>query len=213
MQLKENKRYMKGKKIATSYRTSIKDEDLKIFIAAEWVECSPLEELAESQNIWCVKERCKREATGEELYLVNQPVEFEAIQMHISKAEDRIRSLRRVYLQALQEAGNGDVIQTKPHIAINRFLKKLKSFHLYSRILNMITRKKDENLHEENFDWFATEVAFQTTKIQGELMSMPVQERLVIRDSYANKKRSTQWKGDQIWQTQGIVNIMTASKS
>lgn len=134
------------------------------------------------------KERWKIEATGEDLYLIDQAVKSVAMQMHISEAEDRIWSLCGAYSQALITAGYGDVIQTKLQIAINHFLKKLKPFQLHCKMLYMITWMKDENFHKENFDRFVKKVAFQAKTIQSELRTMLIQERSLLRDSFANKK-------------------------
>lgn len=143
-------RHLKEEIVATSYKASIDDGDLRIFIAAGWVECSTVYELTNRQIILWVEKRWKKEATGEELYSVDQAVKPVAMQMHVFEAEDRIWSLRTAYSQAVLAAAYGAIIQTKLQIAINHFLKRLKpfQFQLYRRMVDMITWRKNQNFHK-----------------------------------------------------------------
>lgn len=73
-----------NKEIATaSYRATIEHDDLKIFMAAGWVDCSTIDEL---NDILICREKSKREVAEEELYLFDQAVSAIAMQMLISKA-------------------------------------------------------------------------------------------------------------------------------
>lgn len=60
-------KHLKEDIIPMSHRALIKDDDLKNFIAVEWVQCSSMDELSKMQIKQCVDERSKREVTGEQL--------------------------------------------------------------------------------------------------------------------------------------------------
>lgn len=128
-----------------------------MFIAAGEVESSYIDRLAERQIQQCLKERCRREATGEELYLVDHTSTKVAIHMHLSEAEDRIWSSSCGYSQALIEAGTGDIIKTEPCITINHFLKKLKTISAFCRMLDITPWRKNEDFHRTNFNMFVRE--------------------------------------------------------
>lgn len=129
-QLKEKARHLKEEIISTSYRASIADEDLMVFIAAGRVYCSCIDELTESHIVEYVDNRSTIKATGEVLHLVDHADKTVGVQMHIFEPEDRVWSLRRTYSQALKAAGYDELIELKPHIAIQHFLQRLKSAQL-----------------------------------------------------------------------------------
>lgn len=52
-----------------SYMTLTDDNDLKIFSAAEWIDCFSTNDLLKNQLEHWVEDRCKQESTGEQLYL------------------------------------------------------------------------------------------------------------------------------------------------
>lgn len=120
-QIEEKSRHRKEEIFATSYKASIEDDDLEIFIAAGWIEASSVDEIAERQIVQCIEERCKREVNGEQLYLVDQAVKNVVMNTNIAEAEDRVWSLTRDYRNALRSAGYAYIVHTKPHIAINNF--------------------------------------------------------------------------------------------
>lgn len=88
--------------------------------------------------------------------------------MHISEPEDRTWSPQRLYSQALEEVGYGDLISGKIHIAIGHFLKRLNLIRLYKRMLEVIMWRKERKFDEEEFDRFVREVVIQAKKIQSE---------------------------------------------
>lgn len=167
-QVLEKRRHIKEDIIPTFLRASIEDDDLRICIAAGWIDASSIEQITEEQIRQCIDERCKRETTGEQLYLVHQSVKNVTMNTSIAEAEDRVWSLRRDYHHALRSAGFAHIIETKPHIAINHILRKLKPPQLYRRMLDIISWRKNENFHKDNFDRFVREVAIQAEKIQAE---------------------------------------------
>lgn len=63
-QEKEKGRHLGDEIVATIYQTSIEIEDLRIFIAAGWMEGFSIGELTKSQIKTCIERKCKRKETG-----------------------------------------------------------------------------------------------------------------------------------------------------
>lgn len=167
-QIEEKSRQLKEDIIPTSYRASIEDDDLEIFLAAEWIETSSIDEITERQVQLCVEERCNHKADGGHLFLINLAVKNVAMDMQMIESNKRVWTLRRDYCNALRNAGYGDLHIKKPHLAINHILGKLKPHALYKRMNDLISWRKDENFHKENFDRFVREIATQAERIQSE---------------------------------------------
>lgn len=84
--------------------------------------------------------------------------------MSTIEADDRILLLRRDYSNAFLVAWYGNLINTKPHIVINRMLRNLKPHQLYKRILYVMEYKKDEIFHKNNLDRLMREFSSQDEK-------------------------------------------------
>lgn len=164
-QHKEKGKHLKGEIILTSYRAYIKDDDLKIFIAAGWVDYSSIDELMKRKIRQCMEETRKKKAKGENLYLVDKKIKTAEMQMHIYTPEDQVWSLRRTYAQALRAAGYGELVESKALTTINHFLKRRKPPQLYRRTVNMMTWIKNEIFHKKNFGHFVRKVSIQAKKI------------------------------------------------
>lgn len=107
------------------------------------------------------------------LHLVNHAVKTVEMQMHICDPKDRVWSLPRTYSEALMAGGYGVVKESKPHIAIQHFYRRLKFVQLYHRMVDIMNWRVNENFHCEEFDLFVREVAFQARKIQSEERHVP----------------------------------------
>lgn len=79
--------------IPTFFRVSMEKDDLSICFASGSKNATSLEEEAEKQIEQCINERCKREATGEHLFLVNQEIKNVSMSLSIAVAENRAWSL------------------------------------------------------------------------------------------------------------------------
>lgn len=90
-----------------SLRASIDDADLRIFIAAGWITAQTIDSITEQQLMDCVSKRCERDENGEDLYLITEATRKVSIEMRIVESEDRIWSLHRNDLIALENAGYG----------------------------------------------------------------------------------------------------------
>lgn len=158
---------------STSYRAFFEGEDLGIFIVAGCVDSVSVNKLTEIQTKLYVENKSKKEATREKLYLIGRAVKPAAILMHILEAEHRLWTLYRAYTQTLRAATYAEIIEISPHIAINHFLKRSGPLQIKHRCMDMITLRKNESFHEENFNRFVRKVAVQARKIQNELRSIP----------------------------------------
>lgn len=151
-----------------SYKSSIEDADLRIFVDARWVEASNVDAITEMQIRQCVADRCHRVLDGEHLYVIEEVVKKVSMKMQIYEAEDRVWTLHRDYLIVLRSAGYEELPYRKPHIAIQHLLKRLKPQQLQSRMKSIITWRKDEKFDKKDVSAFMREVAKQAKKLQEE---------------------------------------------
>lgn len=82
--------------------------------------------------------------TGKELYPGGNAVRSVSMQLHISGLEEKLWSMRSLFLQALEPAGYANLTSKKPCVAIRQFLKRGEPFQLIKNMLDNITWKKDE---------------------------------------------------------------------
>lgn len=151
-----------------SYKSSIENADLNIFIAAGWVSAATIDHITELQIRQCIEDRCHRVLDGEHLHIIEDAVKKVAMKMQIFEAEDRVWTMHRDYLTCLRSAGYEELPNHKPHIAIQHVLKRLKPQQLRSRIQSIIKWRKDEQFDKKNFNAFMREVAAQAKKLQEE---------------------------------------------
>lgn len=123
---------------------------MKIFIAAGCVEAPSISELTKAQIQKCIEGRCKKDANGDQLYLVDQAIRSVSKIMNIIDAENRVGSLRRDYTNTLRAARNVNIAKEKPHISINYVLQILKPVQLNRRMQDNITWRKNESFHKKN---------------------------------------------------------------
>lgn len=101
--------------------------------------------------------------------------------MHILEAEDRIYNLYRAHTQALKAAKNTEAIETRPHTTNSYFLKKLKPFQIYRRMMDIKNVKKNKGSHEGNLFCFLRKVGSQAKNVRNELQLVPsVEQQLEI---------------------------------
>lgn len=111
--------------VPMSYRASFFEVDLKIFIAAQWVMASSVDEITEEQIISVVAENCKIKETGEQLSLIEEAVKRVEMKMHICNAQDRVWTFQRLYLWKLEMPGFKDIPYSKPRIATRHILFRI----------------------------------------------------------------------------------------
>lgn len=75
-QVAKKSKQLKEYLIPTSYRASIEDDGLRIFVAARRVEWPSIDELTQRLVQQCIDNRCKRKDRGEQLYLVDQAARY-----------------------------------------------------------------------------------------------------------------------------------------
>lgn len=153
---------------AVSYRASIDDADLKIFVAAKWIDVDDISKITEDQLKECVKSRSVKTLDGSQLWLVDKAVQHVRMDMSLSEAEDRVWSFHSYYLQVLENAGYANLPSEKPHISIAHILKRLQPAKLYSRMKDIIEWRKVEQFDRKDFNTFMREVASQAVKLEQE---------------------------------------------
>jgi len=152
----------------TSYRASIDDSDLRIFLTAGWVEAADISSITEDDLKEGVKKRSIRTVGGEQLHIVEETVKGVKMDLNIPEAEDRVWTLHRKYLRVLQSAGFSDLPTTKPHIAIGHILKRVKPQTLRKRMKDIVLWRKDDKFDKKDFRAFMRELASQAKKLEDE---------------------------------------------
>lgn len=88
--------------------------------------------------------------------------------MNIEDAKDRVESLTREHANYLRAEGYVNIIEKRPHIAINQVLRRLKPVQLYLIMLDIMTWRRKKHFHKENINQSVKEVAVQADKKQTE---------------------------------------------
>lgn len=174
--------------VASSYRIFIEADDLRIFMTAGWLQCTMVDESAERQIVQCVEKKRKREVAREKLYLVPQAVMPVPTKVNILEAEESIPSFYRASLRTLRKAGYRGIIQTNPHSEINHFLKRVKPFQLYCKVVGAMKWRNCESFRKESFDRFVRDVDVQTKKIHSEHRTTAMVERHGVKNRVSDKK-------------------------
>lgn len=73
-------------------------------------------------------------------------------------------------------------------MAINHLLEKRKQYQLYSRLVDMMKWRKNENVHKENLDLCLREAAVETRRLQSEQTIRSIFERHVVSDRVTTRK-------------------------
>lgn len=118
MELDEKQIEVKGRQfrekiIPALYEACIENNDLRLFIAAGWVEVPSIIELIEAQIQKCIERRRIKDMNGEQLYLVDKAVRSVSMNMNIDNAENKGRSLKRAYANSLRAARFVNIIEKK----------------------------------------------------------------------------------------------------
>ncbi|CDF33359.1 unnamed protein product [Chondrus crispus] len=155
----------------TSYRASIDDSYLRIFLTAKWIKAESLEAISEEQIRECVKEKASYKLEEYELDRIDNLVKDVKMDMSLKEAEDRVWSLHLRYLEVLEAAGLADLPTRKPHIAIKHILKRIKPFRLRSRIRSILQWRKGEDFGKKDFGAFMRVLAEQAKTLEMEQVS------------------------------------------
>lgn len=152
----------------TSHKSSIEDADMRISIAAEWINATSVGLITNIQIRQCIEDKCHRILNGEQLHILNDSTRNFVIKMHIFEAEDRIWTLHRDHLTALGASGYEEIPERKPHIAIQHIVQRLKPPQLKNRMKSIVKWRKDEGFDKKDFNKFMREVVSQAKKLQEE---------------------------------------------
>lgn len=151
-----------------SYRASIIDEDLEIFVTARWVSSETVSSVTEEELRKCIRDRAVRETNADQLWKIDQVVKKVAMNTSLPEAEDRIWTLHRQYLTVLRSAGYTDLTEKKPHIAVGHILKRVKPYELRQRMRDIIKWRKDDQFGKRDFGDFMRELAKQAKRLEDE---------------------------------------------
>lgn len=139
---------------AVTYRASIDDSFLRMFVTFGWVTVSNIAEIPEDEVKSCIKTRASRKPKDHELGRVENVVSCVKMDQKMPLLEDRVCHLIQHYLQVLENAGMQSLPVEKPHLAIKHIMKRLKPLMLYQVMRDICEWRKDEHFHKKDFGAF-----------------------------------------------------------
>lgn len=167
-QVEEKNREPGVKITATSYRASIDDSYLRIFLTAEWIKAESLDKITEEQIKDCIKKKAFYKPEEYELDRIDHLVRKVKMDMALKDAEDRVWSLHHHYLEVLEAAGMADLPTQKPHIAIKHILKRIKPYQFRQRMRSILQWRKDGDFGKKDFGAFMRVLAEQAKNLEQE---------------------------------------------
>lgn len=153
---------------ATSYRASIDDSYLRMFLTAHWIQADSIKDITENQLKECVKARASYEPKDHELRRIDRVVKGVKMDLSLKEGDDRVWSLHDHYISVLEAAGMPDLPDKKPHIAIKHITNRIKPGLLKRRMKDIVLWRKDEQFDKKDFGAFMRELAVQAKKLEHE---------------------------------------------
>lgn len=89
-QLAEKNKERSTNNTRLSFRASIEDIDLQIFIAAVWIDADSIAKITEAQIRGYPLSCCENDEEGENVYLINEAVSRVTMMVGITDAKDRV---------------------------------------------------------------------------------------------------------------------------
>lgn len=182
----------------TSVLASIDKRFLKTFIAAQWISVDSIDKITDALVTNCIESRTSREIDVGNLHQINEAVKHVSMNMSITDADDRIWTMHSDYMAALEDAGFGQLPDTKPSVAIKHFFEKLRPNPLKQEIQNYIEFNKAEKIDQKDFNGFVRKVAEEARDLD-----RAHYRKLFLRNSHRNgnrdepeKKRETEKQND-----------------
>lgn len=107
-----------------------------------------------------MERKSKHKVEGKQIYVLEQVARDVTMKLHITEANDIVRTMRKKYCNPQEGADYGDLRISKPQITLSHILKKLNRHPLYSRTVDVI------KLTKENFYGFMREISKQAEQLQ-----------------------------------------------
>lgn len=152
-----------------SYRATIDDELLEIFIEANWITgVEKVSELTDAQIETCVATKSQYRASAKDLDRLDTVLSEVKIDTTLAEAEDRIWSMYKLYKTVLRRAGMADLVERKPHICIRHLMHRVVPNELKVKLRRIIAWEKDENFDKKDVPGFVRRLADESRKLQEE---------------------------------------------
>eukprot|EP00171_Calliarthron_tuberculosum_P002686 IDg2686t1 len=143
----------------TTYRSSIPKPMLELFLLANWVSATKLEDITEDHLRACVTERSRVDPADYDLARIER--ELRDVKLERSGDNTGLRSqvwrLCLKYMTTLEKCGYDEFVQKQPKLAIHHILKRIAHGGLKKRILLTMQLRKAE--FEKDFSLFIRELA------------------------------------------------------
>lgn len=127
----------KVKICTTSYRNSIDDSLLQIFIIVGSVSETDVEGITEESIKKCIDERSKGHAEQYELAVIEKQLPSLQLDTKVRTLENRVWKLSVAYHKMLEDIGYSEFTTKKPQFAVNQFMSRI-TYVLLKRRINSI---------------------------------------------------------------------------
>ena len=142
---------------ATSYRNSIQNPILEMFVVAQWVPMSSVAEITEDNLKACVKHRSEIKPEDHDLAQIEKGIHKLSMDSTQKSHEMQVWRLGLDYATTLEDLGYSTFIATRPKLAIRHILKRITHDQLRKRIKLTLKIRKDEL--QSNYQSFMRETA------------------------------------------------------
>lgn len=149
----------------TSYRYSIDESVLDLFVLSSWIEAAFMEEITEEQVKGVVENRSKVSEDQYDLGKIERVIQNTKLQKPSkgSGLENQVWQRCLKYVTGLISIGYEGFVKTKPKIAVHHIIDRMNHVQLSNRI-NMLMRLRRDEL-KQDFKKFTQLVAEETKVI------------------------------------------------
>ncbi|PXF41039.1 hypothetical protein BWQ96_09254 [Gracilariopsis chorda] len=128
---------------ATSYRNSIQNPVLEMFVSAQWVYVSSVDDITEDHLKASIEERAKVNPEDYDLAQIEKGICKICMDRSVKTLEMQVWQLGLQYATKLEEIGYSKVIQMQPKLAIGRILRRISHLQLRKRMKLTLKHRKE----------------------------------------------------------------------
>ena len=138
----------------TTYRDSVSESVLRMFVTARWIEADSVGNITEEQLKGCIERRARVDERDYNLANVERRLAKVTLERPRkgSTLETQVWRLCMKYYDTLKACGYDSFVESKPKIAVSHIYKRLSHTHLKNKV-RMSMRLRKEEL-EKDFNLF-----------------------------------------------------------
>ena len=149
----------------TTYRDSVSENVLRMFVTAKWIQADSVQEMTEEQLRDCIEQRGRVHES--EYNLANVERKLAKVALGRPKKgvtlETQVWRLCMKYYDTLKACGYDNFIEYKPKIAVSHIYKRLSHTHVMNKVRMALRLRRDK--FEKDFSLFMRTVAVEAKAI------------------------------------------------